>query len=267
MAAAINADEVTPRTTFNDNGPVEVDEFKIRNSDEEYRGPTTMIEVINRSLNTGIAFITRKMGAQMLYEYLKNFGFGQFTDIEIDGEAKGQLEFWQDWAESELITRGFGQGFTASPLQVAMAYGALANGGYLMKPLLIEKIISPEGAEEVFEPERIRRIISEDTYQTIKAMLLSSVDNGVARGAGVRGHSVMGKTGTSQTYKNGKALTGLGTTITSFAGFGPYDDPQFVILVKLDHPKTSQWGSETAAGTFRRIATFLFDYYQIPPEE
>jgi cell division protein FtsI/penicillin-binding protein 2 len=267
MSAAINADEVTPQTTFDDSGPVEVDEFKIRNSDEEYRGPTTMIDVINRSLNTGIAFITRKMGAQMLYEYFKNFGFGQFTDIEIDGEAKGQLAFWKDWTESELVTRGFGQGFTASPLQVAMAYGALANGGYLMKPLLVEKIISPEGEEEIFEPERIRRVISEETYQTIKAMLLNSVENGVARGARIKGHSIMGKTGTSQTYKKGKALTGLGTTIASFAGFAPYEDPKFVILIKLDHPKASQWGSETAAGIFRKIAVFLFDYYQIPPEE
>ena len=267
MAAAINADEVTPQTTYNDSGPIEVDQFKIRNSEDEYHGKTTMIEVINKSLNTGIAFLTRKMGPQMLYEYLRNFGFSQFTDIQIDGEAKGQLEFWQDWEESELITRGFGQGFTASPLQVAMSYGALANGGYLMKPLLIEKIISTDGEEEKFEPERIRRIISEETYQTIKAMLLNSVENGVARGAGVRGHSLMGKTGTSQTYRNGKALTGLGTTITSFAGFGPYDEPRFVILVKLDHPKVSQWGSETAAGTFRRVADFLFDYYQIPPED
>jgi len=267
MAAAINAAEVTPQTTYNDKGPIEVDKFKIRNSENKYNGKTTMIEVINKSLNTGIAFLTRKMGAQMLHEYLRNFGFGQFTDIEIDGEAKGQLEFWQDWEESELITRGFGQGFTASPLQVAMSYGALANGGYLMKPLLIEKIISPDGEEESFESERIRRIISEETYQTIKAMLLNSIENGVARGAGVRGHSLMGKTGTSQTYRNGKALTGLGTTITSFAGFGPYDDPKFVILVKLDHPKVSQWGSETAAGTFRRVADFLFDYYQIPPED
>ncbi len=266
MAAALNSDEVTPQTKYDDEGPVEVDEFLIRNSDEEYNGPTTMIEVINRSLNTGIAFIARKMGSQMLYEYLKRFGFGQFTDIQIDGEAKGRMEFWQDWEESELVTRGFGQGFTASPLQVAMAYGALANGGYLMKPLLVEKIISPDGKEENFEPERIHRVISETTYQTIKAMLLNSVENGVARGAGVRGHSVMGKTGTSQTYRNGKALTGLGTTIASFAGFGPYEDPQFVILVKIDYPKVSQWGSETAAGTFRRIATFLFDYYQIPPE-
>jgi cell division protein FtsI/penicillin-binding protein 2 len=266
MAAALNADEVTPQTKFDDDGPVEVDEFLIKNADEIYGGPTNMIEVINRSLNTGIAFITRKMGAQMLHEYLKSFGFGQFTDIKIDGEVKGRMEFWQDWEESELITRGFGQGFTASPLQVAMAYGALANGGYLMKPILVEKTISADGDVENFEPERIHRIISEETYQTTKAMLLNSVENGVARGAEVRGHSVMGKTGTSQTYKHGKALTGLGTTIASFAGFGPYEDPQFVILVKIDHPKVSQWGSETAAGTFKRIATFLFDYYQIPPE-
>ena len=266
MAAAINTDEVTPQTTYNDYGPVEVDEFKIKNSDDTYAGETTMVEIINRSLNTGIAFLTRKMGAEMLYEYLKNFGFYQYTDIELDGEARGQLEFWKDWEESELITRGFGQGFTASPLQVAMSYAALANGGYLMKPILVEEIISPDGEKEIFESERVRRIMSEETYQTIKAMLLSAVDNGVASGASVRGYTVMGKTGTSQTYKNGKALTGEGTTITSFAGFAPYDDPQFVILVKFDRPRVSQWGSETAAGTFRRVASFMFDYYQIPPE-
>lgn len=267
MAGAINSDEVTPQTTYDDYGPVEVDEFNIKNSDDIYAGETTMVEIINRSLNTGIAFLTRKMGAEMVYEYLKKFGFHQYTDIELNGEARGQLEFWKDWGESELITRGFGQGFTASPLQVAMSYAALANGGYLMKPLLVEKIITPDGEEKIFESERIHRIISEETYQTIKAMLYSSVENGVARGARVRGHSLMGKTGTSQTYKNGKALTGEGTTITSFAGFGPYENPKFVIIVKFDRPRASQWGSETAAITFRRIADFLFDYYQIPPEE
>ncbi len=266
MAAAINADEVTPQSTFDDYGPVEIDEFKIKNSDSVYAGQTTMVEIINRSLNTGIAFLTRKMGAEMVYENLKNFGFSQYTDIELDGEARGKLEFWKDWEESELVTRGYGQGFTASPLQVAMSYAALANGGYLMKPLLVEQIISPEGDTQSFEPERVHRIVSEQTFQTTKAMLLSAVDNGVARGASVHGHSVMGKTGTSQTYKDGKALTGKGTTITSFAGFAPYDTPEFVILVKFDRPRVSQWGSETAAPTFRRIATFLFDYYQIPPE-
>ena len=97
-------------------------------------------------------------------------------------------------------------------------------------------------------------------------MLLSAVSNGIARGARVWGYSIMGKTGTSQTYKNGQVLEGAGTTITSFAGFGPMKDPAFVILVKYDHPKLSQWGSETAAATFRRVAEFLFQHMGIPPD-
>ncbi len=267
MVAALNTDEVSPQTTFNDNGPIKVDEFEIRNADEKYEGITTMVEVINRSLNTGIAFITRKMGAKLLYEYLTNFGFGQYTDIELDGEADGQLEFWKDWEESELVTRGFGQGMNSTALQMAMAFASLANGGYLMKPILVEEIRYPDGKVKEFYPEKIRRVISDESYNTIKAMLLNSVSNGIARGAKVWGYSVMGKTGTSQTYKNGKVLEGLGTTIASFAGFGPFDDPAFVILVKFDRPRTSQWGSETASGTFQRIAEFLFQHLGIPPDK
>jgi len=266
MAAAINSDEVTPQTTYDDSGPVEVDEFKINNADDMYLGETNMIEVINRSLNTGIAFITQKMGAELLYKYFQDFGFGQFTDIQLDGEADGEMEFWQNWEASELVTRGFGQGITTTPLQMAMAFSALANGGYLMKPLLVEEVREPGGTIKKYEPEIIRRTISDKTYNTIKSMLLNAVTNGIARGGRVWGHTVMGKTGTSQTYRNGKALTGEGTTITSFAGFGPFHDPKFVVLVKFDYPKTSQWGSETAAGTFRRVAEFLFSHFGIPPD-
>ncbi|MCF7830734.1 penicillin-binding protein 2 [Candidatus Gracilibacteria bacterium] len=267
MAAALNSDEVTPQTTFNDTGPIEVDEFEIRNADEKYEGITTMVEVINRSLNTGIAFITRKMGAKLLYEYLTNFGFGQYTDVELDGEADGQLEFWKDWEESELVTRGFGQGMTSTALQMAMAFASLANGGYLMKPILVEEVRYPDGNVKKFHSEKIRKVISDETYNKIKAILLNSVSNGIARGAKVWGYSVMGKTGTSQTYKHGQALEGEGTTITSFAGFGPFDDPAFVILVKFDRPRSSQWGSETAAGTFRKVAEFLFQHLGIPPDK
>ncbi len=266
MASALNSDEVTPQTTYDDDGPVEVDEFKIRNADNIYAGPTTMVEVLNRSLNTGIAFITKKVGRQVLYDYFKGFGFGQYTDIELEGEEDGKIKPWREWAESELITYGFGQGLTATPLQMAVAFSALANGGYLTKPLLIEEIRYPDGTVEKFVPERIRRVISDKTYQTIKSMLLNAVDNGVARGARVWGYSVMGKTGTSQTYHRGKALEGAGTTITSFAGFGPIREPKFVVLVKYDHPKFSQWGSETAAITFRRVAKFLFSYMGVPPD-
>jgi cell division protein FtsI/penicillin-binding protein 2 len=266
MSVALNSDEVTPQTTYDDNGPIEVDEFKIRNSDEVYAGKTNMIEVIDRSLNTGIAFITQKMGARMVYESFRAFGFGEYTDINFPGEAQGQLEYWSDWEESELVTRGFGQGFTANLLQVALSFGSLANGGYLMKPILVEKIIHPDGTEDVTVPERKRRIISEESSQTTRAMLLSAVKTGTGRAARINGYSVLGKTGTSQTYKNGKVQTGLGTTIATFAGLAPMEDPQFVIVVKYDYPKLSQWGSETAAVTFRKITQFLFDYYKLPPD-
>jgi cell division protein FtsI/penicillin-binding protein 2 len=257
---------VSPQTTYNDDGPIEVDEFKIGNSDEVYSGNTTMIEVMNRSLNTGIAFIAQKMGARMLYEAYRGFGFGEYTDINFPGEAQGQLEYWTDWEDSELVTRGFGQGFTANVLQVALSFGALANGGYLMRPILVEKIIHPDGTENITLPERKRRVVSEESSQTTRAMLLSAVRNGTGRAARINGYTVLGKTGTSQTYKNGKVQTGIGTTIATFAGLAPMDDPQFVIVVKYDYPKLSQWGSETAAVTFRKITQFLFDYYKIPPD-
>ncbi len=267
MAAAINSNEVSPQTTFDDVGPIEVDGFDIKNADDVYAGVTTMVDVINRSLNTGIAFIDRKMGSQLLYEYLKNFGFGEYSDIQLDGEAKGVLSFWKTWRESELITIGFGQGVSSTPLQMAMAFSALANGGYLMKPILVEELRYSDGTVKKYSPQRVRRVISTDTYQKVKAMLANSVSNGIARGGRVKGYTVMGKTGTSQTYKNGKALRGEGTTITSYAGFGPFRDPAFVILVKYDYPKVSQWGSETAAVTFRKVATFMFQHLGIPPDK
>ena len=267
MAAAINSDEVTPTTTYEDTGPVEVDEFNIRNSDQTYAGTTSMISVLNRSLNTGIAFVTQKMGAKLMYEYLRDFGFGQYTDIELPGEADGELEFWKDWSASELVTRGFGQGITTTPLQMVMGFATLANGGYLYKPIIVEEIRYQDGRPtRKFHPEVVRRVVGDRAYNAVKSMLLNVVSAGTGRGARVFGYSVMGKTGTSQTYRNGKVLEGVGTTIASFAGFGPIQEPRFVMLVKYDYPKTSQFGSETAARTFQSTAEFLFDYFEVPPD-
>jgi cell division protein FtsI/penicillin-binding protein 2 len=267
MAAAINSNEVLPNTIYQDTGPVEVDEFSIRNSDNTYAGPTSMVSVLNRSLNTGISFITQKMGSKLVYEYLLDFGFGQYSDIELPGEADAPLEFWQDWSVSELVTRGFGQGIQATPLQMVMGFAALANGGYLYKPIIVEEVRYQDGRPpKVFHPEIVRRVVGNEAYNATKSMLLNVVSNGTGRAARVNGYSVMGKTGTSQTYRNGQVLEGLGTTIASFGGFGPIIEPRFVMLVKYDYPKTSQYGSETAAITFGRIAEFLFDYFEVPPD-
>ncbi len=269
VAAALNAGEVEPNTTFNDPGPVDVldGEFTIKNADDIYAGRLSVVEGLIKSRNTMIAYITRKMGAKLTYEYLKDFGFGEYTDIDLPGEQQGVLEYWQDWDESELITRGFGQGISSTPLQMVMGFAALANGGYVLQPRIIEEIRHPNGVVEKTEREVIKRAIGEQSYLQTKAMLRTSIDKGYASKAQAKGYKLMGKTGTSQTYDTaGRALRGEGTTITSFAGYGPYLEPEWVVLIKYDYPTQSQWGSDTAAVTFSKVARFLMRHYGVPPE-
>jgi cell division protein FtsI/penicillin-binding protein 2 len=267
MAAAIDDGDVTPNHTFYESGPIEVDEFTIRNSTDEYRGRQTMINVLEQSSNIGMAYVAKKIGRNLFYSYMMKFGFGERTGIEFDTEANGKIEYFTQWADSELVTHAFGQGIAVTPLQMANGYAALANGGILMQPYIVESVTDGDGKVEVTEPVVIGQAITSDTSNTITAMLVSAVENGVAKNGMVDRHYVAGKTGTSQTYKWGEPLEGIGTTITSFAGYGPVDDPRFVILVKLDRPRSSEWGSETAAPIFADIAEFMFGYYNIPPDK
>ena len=274
MAIAIDDGDITPNTTFNDSGPIGVDwnvysedyDFEIKNSDG-YFGLVDMNTVLAKSLNTGMTFIAKKIGPALFYSYLEKFGFLDRTDIELDTETKGNIEYFEDWSESELATHAFGQGITVTMIQLVNSYCTLANGGVLMQPHIVEEIRHDDGTISETDPHEIRKVISEETSAKMTAMLVNSTENGVAAQAQVEGHLVAGKTGTSQTYKHGRALSGTGTTITSFAGYGPIDDPQFVILVKFDHPRENEWGSQTAAPTFSEIAGYLFDYYNIPPDK
>jgi stage V sporulation protein D (sporulation-specific penicillin-binding protein) len=274
MAIAIDDGDVTPNTTYNDEGPIEVDwnvyteeyDFEIKNSNG-YFGLVNMTTVISKSLNTGMTFVAQKIGPALFYSYLEKFGFLDRTDIEFDSESLGKIEYFEDWTESELATHAFGQGITVTMIQLANAYCAIINGGVLMQPYIVEEIRHDNGTTTVIDPHEIRRVISEETSAKMVAMLVNSTEVGVAKLSQVEGYYVGGKTGTSQTYKYGRALTGSGTTITSFAGFGPVEDPQFVILIKLDQPKANEWGSKTAAPTFSKVAEYLFDYYNIPPDK
>lgn len=274
MSAAIDDGDVTPNTTFNDSGPVGVDwnpykndyDFYIKNV-VGYLGLTDMKTVIAQSLNTGMTFIAKKIGPALLYSYLEKYGFLDRTDIEFDAEALGKIEYWEDWTESELATHAFGQGLTVTMLQMADAYSVFANGGILMQPYIIQEVRHDDDTITSTEPHEIRRVISEDTATKIRAMLLNAVENGVAKNARIDGHYIAGKTGTSQTYKYGRALSGPGTTIATFAGFAPYDDPQFVVMIKFDKPRTTVWGDSTASPTFNKIGQYLFDYYNIPPDK
>jgi len=267
MSIAIDAKEVNPETTFDDDGPLQIDEFEIKNSDNEYHGKQTMTEVLEKSLNTGMSYVAKQLGKHLMFKYIKDFGFGEYTNIKLEGESKGSVDYYTHWSKAQMLTTSFGQGIVVTPLQMITAWAALANGGKLMQPYIVDSIIR-EGEVIQQEPEIIHRVISEEASSIITSMLISVVRRGHGRPADIPGHLIAGKTGTSQIAgNNGKYETGEGSTITSFAGYFPALKPQFVILVKFDRPRIGKntWGSTTGAPTFREISEFLIDYYNIEP--
>lgn len=269
MAAAIDAKEVTPNTLYHDTAPLIVDngDFTIHNSTNRYYGTVTMKEVLALSLNTGMAFVAKKLGPPTLYEYLKNFGMGERTNIELPDEEKGALAYHRRWlSESDLITKAFGQGIAATPLQVVNALSVLANGGKLMQPYIVDAVIRTDGKIIETKPQVIRQAISEASSKIITAMLIYSAENGGAQKGAPDNYYIAGKTGTSQIATGGVYEKGEGSTIASFGGFAPINDPKFVILIKINRPRISPWGEAVAAPLFKKISTFLFSYYHIPPD-
>ncbi len=274
MATAIDAGEVSSLTRSPYNGPVEIDEVNYRtgkqivfkNAEGKYHGQETMTEVLEHSSNIGMTFVAQKLGSAVFYDYLRKFGFGERSEVELDGEDTGMIENYTKWSESELITKAFGQGLTVNLFQMAAGYSVLANGGLLMKPFVVDEEILPDGGRIKTEPETIRRVIDEEVSREITQMLVSSVKKGFAKPGGVDGYFVAGKTGTSQTYLHGRALSDLGTTIAAFGGYAPATDPKFVLIVKVDRPRVSEWGASVAAPIFQKISEELLrNYFAIPP--
>jgi cell division protein FtsI/penicillin-binding protein 2 len=267
MAIAIDAKEVEPQSTYIDDGPLQIDEFEIKNADGEYHGKVTMIEILEKSLNTGMSHVAKLLGKRLMYNYLKDFGFGEYINIRLEGETKGGVDYYKRWSKAQLLTTSYGQGIIVTPLQMVAAWAALANGGKLVQPYIVESIIKKSELIKT-EPKVIHRVISEEASSIITSMLISVVRRGHGRPADITGHLIAGKTGTSQIAgSSGKYETGEGAVITSFAGYFPALQPQFIMLVKFDRPRIGEntWGSTTAAPTFRKIAEFLIDYYNIQP--
>jgi len=281
MAIALDRHEVTPQTKYYDTGVVKTGEFiydkeiEIHNANNKSYGWVNMTNCLEDSINTCMSFIAQKLGtrfyAPLFYKYIRDFGFGEYTDIELISEEKGKVKFWDTWTKTELMTTSFGQGISATPLQVVTAWSALANGGIMVQPHIIDAMIDTNGEITKTETKIVKRVISQEASSTITAMLVSTVQNGVAAPGQVEGYKLAGKTGTSQIAKknsNGYEI-GEGSSITSFAGYAPVQHPKFVMLVKFDRPRfgrNSTWGSTTAAPTFKEIAKFLFEYYNIPPD-
>ncbi len=264
MAAALDVDAVTPSETYNDTGEEKIEEYTIRNSDLKAHGIQTMTQVLEESLNTGMIYVMRQMTGLVMTDYIEDFGFGTLTGIELDTEAPGTIESLYNDHEIYYATASYGQGITSTALQIAMAYGAIANGGWLMEPYIVEEKRYDDGTIEDSQPYAIRQVVDGNTATTISAMLVSVIENGHAGYAGVDGYYIAGKTGTAQVASSEGGYQ-EDATIATFAGFGPVEDPQFAMVVRIDHPRTTPWAADTAAPVFGEIAEFILDYLEVPP--
>ncbi len=266
MAAALDSGAVTPATTYEDTGEIKIDVYTIKNSDEEAHGTQTMTQVLEESLNTGVIFAMRQTGAEVFRDYIEDFGFGELTGIELDTETAGDISSLYQKSEIYSATASFGQGISVTPLQLATAYAAIANGGILYKPYLVKEIRYSDGTVEVTEPKAVRRVISEKSAQLLGAMLVSVVERGHGSRAGVDGYYVAGKTGTAQVARTDGPGYDPNITIGSFAGFAPASDAKFAMVVRVDRPRDVQWAESTAAPLFGELAAFLLQYLEVPPE-
>jgi cell division protein FtsI/penicillin-binding protein 2 len=267
MAIGLDTDKIRPDTTYIDTGVVVEAGFKIQNSDEKAYQKQTMTQVIEKSLNTGVIFVEKEIGNQEFFRYVEDFGFGKITGINFPGEASGNISNLKTNRDIEYFTASFGQGITLTPLQLVMAYGAMANGGDLLKPQIISSIIAENGIEKKIEVEKVRSVISEETSREISLMLESNVVNGHGKMAGVPGHRIAGKTGTAQIPDKEKGGYLEDATIGTFAGYGPVEDPIFAMVTIIDYPKDIEWAESTAAPIFGELAKVILDYYGIEPTE
>jgi cell division protein FtsI/penicillin-binding protein 2 len=266
MAMGLDTGKVTPDTTYVDTGIVEEAGHDIRNSDLKANGVQTMTNVLEKSLNTGVIYVERLLGNQEFFDYVKKFGFGEVTGIDLPNESAGNLLNLHSNRDIEYFTASFGQGIMVTPIQLINAYTAIAGGGELLKPQIIESV-KKNGVEERTKREVLRKVISKNTANQLALMLESNVINGHGKLAGVPGYRIGGKTGTAQIIDRETGKYREDATIGSFAGFGPIENPRFVMLVIIDYPKDVEWAESTAAPVFGEMAKFLLDYFGVEPTQ
>ena len=266
MAAALDAGTVTRDTVYNDTASIEVGGQLIWNWDRGSHGPTDMTGLLAKSLNVGASTLAIRMGQQKFYQYLRAFGLGRPTGIDLQHEAAG-LVITRDknpdrWSEAILASNSFGQAIATTPIQMVASIGSVANDGVLVQPHVVKKIIRGDRVDEA-KIVALGHPISRETARTLSDMLAEAVVREVPE-ALVDGYTIAGKTDTAQIPIPGGYDDPW--TIASFIAYAPAHDPQVIVLVKLDRPTSSMWGSETAVPAFQRLATRLFPVLGVRPD-
>ena len=267
VAIGIDSWEIQAYDMYNDTGSVTIDQFTISNVSNACLWYNSFTHALSYSCNVGMIRIVQRVWKALFHKYLVDLWFDELTGITLKGEIFSKIDPYEKWPTSKLLTSSFGLWVSVTPLQMATAYSIIANGGVYMKPYIVDKIRFPDGKQIDFEPQADRRVFKEVTSQIVTKMLVSWVDSGVAKNWAVEWYSVAGKTGTSQIAYRWSYEQGIGGTYASFAGFAPAEDPQFVVIVKLNRPRTSEYGWETSAFLFSQVTKELLEYYGIPKKK
>jgi cell division protein FtsI (penicillin-binding protein 3) len=264
VAAALDRGVIEPGFTYFDNGSLEVGGITVQNWDRAAHGTVDTTQILVQSLNIGAATLAMMMGPDNFYPELNEFGFGRRTGVDLQGEESGifYAPGNPNWAEANIATNSFGQGISVTPLQMLTAVNAIANGGLMMQPRVVHQI-NDNGEVFTSQPTALGRPISAETASIVTQMMVAVVEDGLDESASLPGYTIAGKTGTAEIptpfgYE-------AGTSIVTFVGFLPADDPQVSILIRLDRPR-EYWASVVAAPVFRDLAERLVVQLAIPPD-
>jgi cell division protein FtsI/penicillin-binding protein 2 len=271
-SAAVNENAVSLTERFNCPGFLRVGSHTIH---DIYEGPGSfgrldLGEILMHSSNVGMSQVGMRLGAEKMDEYVHAFGLMDRSGVELPGEPPAWLPPASKWDKHFLSTIAFGQSINFTPLRLATAYAAIANGGILMRPHIVKRIEWPEssrrpGQVETAKPEAVRRVITEKTAREITELLKGVVEDGTGKPAKIRGYQLVGKTGSAQKIVDGRYSSDK--FIASFVGFLPASKPRAVILVTVDEPKGTHWGATAAAPVFREVARQTVWYLRIPPDD
>jgi len=267
LATGLDSGKISRGMVLNDPGSVIIGGRTIYNSDRKGYGNVDLVSAMAKSLNVIAAKIALATGPKTFYQYLHDFGFGALSNIDLAGEIPGTVKNPGDgiWYESDLGTNSFGQGIATTPLQMANALATIANGGNLMRPYIVDRIIYPDGSVQARSPRVIRRVLKPETANAVTGILSRSILTESTNKANLPGYKIAGKTGTAQIPVPGGYDPKW--TIASFGGYFPADNPQYVILVKIDRPQKSPWGSQVASPIFAAVAQQIAQLTGLPPDD
>ena len=264
VAIWIDTNEIDRYDMYLDEWKLSIDDFTIKNVSDKCLGYHSFAHALNYSCNVWMIRIVQKIWKVLLYQYLNDFGFSEKTWISLSWEVTSRIKNWERWSMAQLLTSSYWLWVSITPLQMANAYSVLANGGLYMKPKIMDKIEFPSGKKIEYKNEIIRKVIKKSTSEIITSMLNSSINNWAAKNWNVKEYSLAWKTWTSQIVYKWVYEKWVWSTIASFAWYWPIQDPKFVIVIKLDRPRTNEYGWQTSAFLFKQTAEYLLDYYGIP---